>query len=245
MADGQDKQPELSQMFVRISEAWREQLEQAGAAGKMWSDSMMPFLTTRAADSSPFAAAQGGEISEAIKRIAEGPRLADMMHLDKQMYGVTAAWIEVQQRMAAYRAVVSIPWTRAFDRYGAAVKERKDGGETADDWRKQFNLWSGIANEELIQNQRSEDFLTAQRELLRAALELRVQQQGIAGAMAKLFNLPTQQDFDELTRQLTEVRRELRAHLRSQRRASRTEASRGPEGRKRPAGARRPAKGGA
>ena len=169
MADGQDKQPDLSQVFVRMSEAWREQMEKAGAASKQWSDSMMPFLTARAADSGLFGAVQGGEISEAIRRMAEGPRLADMLNLDKQVYAVIAAWIEVQQRMAAYRAVVSVPWNRAFDRYGAALKDRKDDSETGDDWRKQFNLWSGIANEELIRNQRSEEFLTAQRELLRAA----------------------------------------------------------------------------
>ncbi|RWB74736.1 poly(R)-hydroxyalkanoic acid synthase subunit PhaE [Mesorhizobium sp.] len=217
MADRQDKQPELSQMFVRMSDAWREQMEKAAAAGKMWSDSMMPFLTTRAADSSLFAAAQGGEISEVIKRMAEGPQLADMLSLDKQIYAVMAAWIEVQQRMAAYRAVVSVPWTRAFDRYGAALKDTKGDAETNDDWRKQFNLWSGITNEELIRNQRSEEFLTAQRELLRAALDLRLKQQSIADQMAKLFGLPTQQDFDELTRQVTELRRELRAHLRAQR----------------------------
>src|SRR4051812_41116676 len=134
MADNQDKQPELSQMFVRMSEVWREQMEKASEAGKLWSDSMMPFLTTRAAEGSLFSAAQGGEVSEAIKRMAEGPRLADMLSLDKQMYGVMAAWLEVQQRMAAYHAVVTVPWNRTFDRYSAALKDKKDESGKDDDW---------------------------------------------------------------------------------------------------------------
>lgn len=218
MADEDQKQPEIAQMFVRMSELWREQTEKAVAAGDSWSQSMMPFLTARAADSSLFGAAQGGSVSEAIKRMADGPRLADIANLDKQMYEVMAAWTEVQQRMAAYQAVVSVPWNRAFDRYSESLKGKPESDARSEDWRKQFNAWSAIANEELIKNQRSEAFLSAQRDLLRSTLELRQKQQSIADAMAKLFGLPTQQDFDELTRQLTEVRRELRAHLRAQRR---------------------------
>ncbi|XKM37790.1 IS66 family insertion sequence element accessory protein TnpB (plasmid) [Rhizobium ruizarguesonis] len=63
--------------LLRMSEMWRSNMEQAGEVGKMWFNSMMPFLTTRAADNL-FAVAPGGEISEAIKRMAEAPRLADM-----------------------------------------------------------------------------------------------------------------------------------------------------------------------
>lgn len=246
MAGEQDDRPELSRMFLRMSEVWRESAEKAGAAGKLWSESMMPFLTARVADSGLFAAAQGGEISEAIKRMVEGPRLADVWSLDRDIYALMAAWMDIQQRMAAYHAVVSVPWNRAFDRYSAALKEKQgQGGEPEGDWRKAFGVWSGIANEELIKNQRSEEFLTAQRELLRSALALRTQQQRIADSMAKLFGLPTQQDFDELTRQLTEVRRELRAHLRSQRRAGRAGGDEAPsEGRKpAPATTKRPGRG--
>jgi hypothetical protein len=233
VADEQDGRPELSEMFVRMSEAWRAQMEQAGAVTRLWSDSIMPFLTARAADSSLFAATQGGEVSEAIKRMVEGPRLADVWDLDRQIYTLLAAWMDIQQRMAAYHAVVSVPWNRAFERYNALRKESKGEDRQEADWRKQFGTWSGIANEELIKNQRSEEFLTAQRELLRSALELRSQQQVVADSMAKLFGLPTQQDFDELTRQLTEVRRELRTHLRTARRAGGTEAPSG-EGEKIP-----------
>lgn len=216
--DDQKKQPEISQMFVQMSEIWREQMEKATAAGTSWSESMMPFLTARAADNGLFGAAQGGSISEAIKRMADGPRLADIASLDKQMYEVIAAWTEVQQRMAAYHAVVSVPWNRAFNRYSDSLKDSTAEEAKNEDWRKQFNAWSSIANEELIKNQRSDAFLTAQRDLLRSTLDLRQKQQSIADQMAKLFGLPTQQDFDDLNRQLTEVRRELRTFLRSQRR---------------------------
>ena len=145
--------------------------------------------------------------------------------IGREIYTLMAAWMDIQQRMASYRAIVSVPWNRAFERYSAALKEKQEqGGEQETDWRKAFGVWSGIANEELIKNQRSDEFLGAQRELLRSALAVRTQQQKISDSVAKLFGLPTQQDFDEVTRQLTEMRRELRAHLRSQRRAERAGA---------------------
>lgn len=210
-----DDRPELSQMLLRMTDMWRANMEQAGEIGRMWSDSMMPFLTTRAADGSLFAAAQGGEISEAIKRMVEGPRLADMWNLDRQAYALMAAWLDVRQRMAAYHAVASVPWNRAYERYGATLGEDKGEAAADFDWRKAFAAWSAIANEEMIRNQRSPAFLDAQRELLRAALELRTRQQEMADSIGKLFGTPTQQDFDELTRQVTELRRELRASLRA------------------------------
>ena len=209
-------------MLLRMTDMWRTNMEQAGEVGKMFSSSMMPFLTTRAADSSLFAAAQGGEISEAIKRMVEGPRLADMWNLDRQVYALMAAWMEVRQRMAAYHAVASVPWNRAYERYSASAGETKDAAAADFDWRKAFSAWSAIANEEMIRNQRSEEFLTAQRELLRAALELRTRQQEMADSIGKLFGTPTQQDFDELTKQVTELRRELRTNIRAQRDAATT-----------------------
>lgn len=218
MTSPADRGADFTQMLLQMNEAWRAALETSGDAGKAWSQSMMPFLTGRAAESSLFTAAQGGEIASAIKRMIEGPRLADVWGLDKQIGALTAAWIDMRQRMAHYQAVVSVAWGRALERYGAVLAEKKKTGEDLDrNWRKAFAVWSEIANEEMIRNQRSEEFLTAQRDLLRAALELRTLQQGVADSAADLFGLPSRSDFDELSRQVTELRRELRGHLRAQR----------------------------
>ncbi|WP_020180030.1 poly(R)-hydroxyalkanoic acid synthase subunit PhaE [Methylopila sp. M107] len=225
MSDPHDNQPDFSQLFLLMTEQWRTTMEKSGEIGKLWSESSMPFLGARSADGSLFAAAQGGEITEAIKRMVEGPRLADMQHFDRELYAVMAAWLELRQRMAAYQANASVPWNKAFERYGAAVAASgAQGGDKEFDWRKAFAAWSEIANEELLRNQRSEAFLTAQRDLLRSALELRTRQQAVADSVGKLFGFPTQQDFDELTRQFTELKRELRAHVRSQRAAAATPA---------------------
>ncbi|WP_246732647.1 poly(R)-hydroxyalkanoic acid synthase subunit PhaE [Rhizobium leguminosarum] len=204
-------------MLLRMSEMWRSSMEQAGEIGKMWFNSMMPFLTTRAADNSLFAAAQCGEISKTIRHMVEAPRLADMWNLDRQVYALMAASMDVGQRMAAYHAIASLPWSKAYERYSATLADTKEEDAKDFGWRKAFKAWSAIANEELISNKRSKDFLAAQRDLLRAGLNLRTCQQQMTDSVAKLLGVPSQHDFDELTRQFTELRRELRASIRAQR----------------------------
>lgn len=186
----------------------------------MWFNSMMPFFTTRAADSSLFAVAPGGEISEAFKRMVGAPRLADMWNLDRQLYALMAAWIDVSHRMGAYHAIASVPWSKAYERYSATLVDTEKEDPTDFGWRKGFEAWRAIANEELITNMRSKDFLAVQRELLRAVLDLRTRQQEMTDIVGRLFGIPTQHDFDELARQITELRRELRATLRAQRAAA-------------------------
>ena len=87
----------------------------------------------------------------------------------------------------------------------------------APDWRAAFAKWSEISNEELIRNQRTDGFLRAQKELLQAGLQLRSRQDDVAEAASAMFGLPTRKDFDDVTRQLTELRREVRALARQTR----------------------------
>jgi hypothetical protein len=46
---------------------------------------------------------------------------------------------------------------------------------------------------------------------LQAGLQLRSRQDDVAEAASTMFGLPTRKDFDDVTRQLTELRREVRA----------------------------------
>jgi hypothetical protein len=47
--------------------------------------------------------------------------------------------------------------------------------------------------------------------LLQAATEFRARQSEVADTIAAVLGIPTQRDFDDLTRQITELRRELRS----------------------------------
>ncbi|WP_246700570.1 poly(R)-hydroxyalkanoic acid synthase subunit PhaE [Rhizobium sp. PEPV16] len=148
--------------------------------------------------------------------LSTNQRLADMWNFDRQVYALMAAWMDVGQRMAAYHAIASVPWSKAYER-SATLADTKEGDAEDFGWRKAFDKWRDIANEELISNLRSKDFLATQREWLLAGLELRTRQQQMTDSVAKLLGVPSQHDFDELTRQFTELRREVRASIRAQR----------------------------
>ena len=194
---------------------WQTMAESSNRIFEAWSGSMAPFILARLSEK-PAGFGDGNELSAAIERMAQGPRLADVWDIDRKMALTFGAWIEMRQRLASYNAVASAPWTEASKRFLETMSAAGKGG-TVPDWREAFAKWSEISNEELIRNQRTDGFLQAQKELLQAGLQLRSRQDDVAEAASAMFGLPTRKDFDDVTRQLTELRREVRALARQRR----------------------------
>ena len=186
-------------------DSWRAMAGAAAGVSENWSSSMLPFIMKRAAGSG-FGVGPGNDLAEAIERMAKGPRLADVLDFDRKLANMTAAWSELQSKLAAYQLVASKPWMRTAQQYNLKISKP---GESAN-WREQLGAWNDLANEELIANQRSEEFLLAQKQLLQAATEFRARQSEISDTIAAVVGMPTQRDFDDLTRQITELRREVR-----------------------------------
>jgi hypothetical protein len=159
----------------------------------------------------PAGLSAGNEMSEAIEKMAQGPRLADVWDIDRKMALVFGAWMEMRQKLTAYNAVTAAPWNEVSKRFVDAMSAMASEGKPVPNWREAFAKWSEISNEELIRNQRTEGFLQAQKELLQAGLKLRNRQDEVAEAASAMFGLPSRKDIDDVTRQLTELRREVRA----------------------------------
>ncbi|AWO93303.2 UNVERIFIED_ORG: hypothetical protein M2193_002345 [Bradyrhizobium japonicum] len=187
-------------------DSWRAMASAAAGASENWSSSMLPFIMRRAAESG-FGVGPGNDLAEAIERMAKGPRLADVLDFDRKLANMTTAWGELQSKLAAYQLVASKPWMRTAQQYKMKMPQVGEGAG----WREQLGAWNDLANEELIANQRSEEFLIAQKQLLQAATEFRARQSEISDAIAAVLGMPTQRDFDDLSRQITELRREVRA----------------------------------
>jgi polyhydroxyalkanoate synthase subunit PhaE len=189
---------------------WQTMAESSNRMVEVWSGSMAPFMLARLSEK-PGGFGDGNEISAAIERVAQGPRLADVWDIDRKMALASGAWIEMRQRLARYNAVASAPSAEASKRFLAAMSATGSGSGPDPDWREAFAKWSEISNEELIRNQRTDGFLQAQKELLQVGLQLRSRQDDVAEAVAAMLGQPTRKDFDEVTRQLTELRREVSA----------------------------------
>ena len=196
----------LADTIAQWTEQWRRLAEVSAGAGEAWSNSVLPFIMTRAAEK---RTGLGDELSDAIERMAQGPKLADVWDIDRKLMASFLAWTKMRQQLAAYNANASRPWMRAMERHRATTPTGK--GTEVPSWRDDFSAWSAIANEELIRNQRSDEFLQVQRDLLQAGIAFRKTQTDLNETVSGLFGIPTQSDYDELSRQLTELRREVRA----------------------------------
>lgn len=195
---------------------WQTMAESSNRMVETWSGSMAPFMLARLAEK-PAGFGDGNEVSAAIERMAQGPKLADVWDIDRKMALAFGAWIEMRQRLASYNAVAATPWAEASKRFLDAISAPGTSETAAPDWREAFAKWSEISNEELIRNQRTDSFLQAQKGLLQAGLQLRSRQDDVAEAASAMFGLPSRKDFDDVTRQLTELRREVRALARQRR----------------------------
>jgi hypothetical protein len=210
MSEKNGPNPAQPESVPQWTDLWRSFIESSRQVTDAWSSSMAPFMLARLLEQ-PAGFAAGNEMSEAIEKMAQGPRLADVWDIDRKMALVFSAWMEMRQRLASYNAVTAAPWTEASKRFMDAMSAAGGGNSPLPDWRAVFAKWSEISNEELIRNQRTEGFLQAQKELLQSGLKLRSRQDDVAEAASTMFGVPSRKDFDEVTRQLTELRREVRA----------------------------------
>ena len=160
------------------------------------------------------------EVDEALQRMAEGPRLADLWNVERQFAEVFRAWARLRQRSLEHNKVMLDAWTRAAGAFAKRLNERTERGEPPlDSVRAFLTLWGETANEILLETQRSDAFLQTQREVLKASTDLRLAQRKVAEFYSEMYGYPTRAELDDVHKTVTELRRELRALKRSMPRA--------------------------
>lgn len=155
-----------------------------------------------------FSMAALDEVSGSVQRMAEGPEFADIGLFEKHMLQSTAEWLAMQEADAQYRQITGSAWARAFQKFSAEISS--DWTSLSSDPRKTLDRWLEIANDELIQTQRREDFLAASRKLFRATIEYRLKQREAVEVWCESQSMPTRTEVDDLHRTVTGLRRELR-----------------------------------
>lgn len=169
------------------------------------------------------------EIDEAVNRMAEGPRLADLWSVERKFARLTAAWLALRGRNLEHNTVMLEAWSKAAGLFSQTVNERAEAGEPLDSARAMMDLWVETANDVLLDTQRTESFLKTQRETLKASTELRLAQQEIGEFYGEMFGYPTRAELDDVHKTVTELRREVRALSRAARAAKDEPKAAGPK----------------
>jgi polyhydroxyalkanoate synthase subunit PhaE len=158
-----------------------------------------------------------GGMDEALQRMAEGPRLADLWDTERKLLNVFNAWASLRRRNTEHSTVMLEAWMRAAGSFAKTLNEKADRKETLGSWREVLTLWVETANTALLETQRSERYLQTQREILKASTDLRLAQQELAAFYSEVFGYPTRAELDDVHRSVTELRRELRSLERASR----------------------------
>lgn len=148
------------------------------------------------------------ELNQVFQRLADGPDFADIGVLEKKFMRTGQDWSNLCNANAEYQTVIATAWGQAFDRY---VKEQAAEPQSdAVDLDEMMQRWLKVANESLIETQRSDEFLAAQRKLFKTNTQYKLKQREIIEAWCEAYTMPTRSEVDDLHRMVYELRRELR-----------------------------------
>jgi polyhydroxyalkanoate synthase subunit PhaE len=195
------------------AELWRSYMEfwntlskampaQAGAQGSVMETLVGPSI----------GALGGSHLDDMIGRMTQGPGFATLWDWDRKALQIYSAGLALKEAAAAYQSVMDRAWQEAYKRFTAEFAQPAEGEtKPVRSWREGIELWFSVANQTLLEAHRSEEFLEAQRKMLRAAMDYRLQLRAVAEEFCDTFQIPGRTEVDELARTVHELRREVRA----------------------------------
>ena len=154
--------------------------------------------------------ASGGAVSDALRRMAEGPHLADVGASERLMTRVMELWLSVQKSARHYESVVAGAWAQANTRFAERLAQRYGTGTDIPDAKESLKLWLDTANQVLLETHRSEKFLDAQRQLLRDGMDFMLAEREFVEALVEPAGLPTRTEMDEVHRSIHELKRRVK-----------------------------------
>src|SRR5262249_291281 len=128
-----------------------------------------------------WAGPAAGVFDAQLKRVLEGPRYATLWDHDRQLLELQRPSLERDKDGAAYQAVLQTAGKLVAERFVASLVEEPRLAGTLT-WRDLADRWLAVANDTLIEVHRSDEFVEAQRRMLRSASGRHLQERKIAEA---------------------------------------------------------------
>lgn len=147
------------------------------------------------------------QLRNILSSIAQGPQFAD---LATPQVDAAEAWresLDYQKAAMDFSKIMQDAWGRAFKRYSESFTlEDLQSGEV----KEALDAWLKAANEELLETQRTPEFMDAQRRLMRAGVEIKARQRETAETWCDNWQMPTRTEVDDVAKIVHELRREVR-----------------------------------
>jgi poly[(R)-3-hydroxyalkanoate] polymerase subunit PhaE len=201
----------LEEQFNELRDTWQAsvakwtEFAKSASSGELPSPDQLREMFAPTSWTGPGA----GVLDAALQRVLEGPRYATLWELDRKLLELQRLSVQRDKAVADYQAVVQKAWNLAFERFAKQLGATPtDGGKPT--WRGLTDRWLAVANDTLIEAHRSDEFIQAQRRMLRAASDRHLQERRIAETWCEAMHVPTRSEVDELQRHVVELRREVR-----------------------------------
>lgn len=142
-----------------------------------------------------------------LQSIAEGPRFADLATPQQEAAATWRESLDYSKAATDMGKVMQEAWIRTLGRFNEkySIEDLKSGNP-----EDAMNEWLKAANHELLETQRSQQFMDAQKRMVRASTEIRARQKETAEAWSEMYQMPTRTEVDDLSKTVHELRRELR-----------------------------------
>ena len=158
-------------------------------------------------DPSNWMAQAPEQLRKILDNIAQVPQFADIAMPQADMAEQWQDVMNFQEAAGQFGTVMRDAWKRAYDKYS---KEFSVEDLTSGKVQEALNAWIKTANDELLDTQASQDFMTAQKDMIKASAALQKRQSAAAEQWASAYQMPTRSEIDDLTETVSDLKRELR-----------------------------------
>lgn len=152
-------------------------------------------------------AADAGELKSWLSLPAFGLAREHQEHYQK----MAVAWVEYQEQMARYNALMLKASQRGFELFEGKLTEREQPGRQIDSLRALYDLWVDAAEEGYAEVALSTEFREVYGALVNAQMRVRSQIQQEVERVAVDLGMPTRTELNNIGERLQALRRELRA----------------------------------
>jgi hypothetical protein len=185
--------------------ALRDMQGQGGQGfGNGFAQAFGAFNSLRAAP--PMPSVDLGDLKAWLSLPAFGLMREHQEHYQK----MAVAWVEYQEQMGRYNALMLKASQRGFELFEGKLSEREQPGRQIESLRALYDLWVDAAEEGYAEIALSQEFREIYGALVNAQMRVRAQIQQEVERVAVDLGMPTRSEIDSIGERLQALRREVR-----------------------------------
>ncbi len=166
-------------------------------------------------DPSTFIQMGSNDLTKAFQKLLNAPQFADFGSFENRMMQMMNDSSELRKASAEYQSLISSSWSKAFSDFMEQASElfdkpfdtKENSGQSI---KEMIDQWLKIANQKLLDTQRSPEFLDAQKQLFKAATQCKDQQNEMIESWCEYVGIPSRAEVDDLHKKVHELKREVR-----------------------------------